>query len=158
MAIQYANKFGCEVAAISGSNDKKELAKELGAHHFIDAGNQDVAEELQKLGGADVILATAPNSEAITSVINGLGVNGQLVVVGATGDPVLVAPSQLIGGRKAIQGWASGVATDSEDTLNFSALQNITPKIETYPLEKADEAYNRMISNEARFRVVLTME
>lgn len=158
LAIQYANKFGCEVAAISRGSDKKRLSKELGAHHFIDTKNQDIVEELQKLGGADVILATAPNSEAITSVINGLGVNGQLVVVGATGEPVKVAPGQLIGGRKSIQGWASGVATDSEDTLNFSALQHIAPKIETYPLEKANEAYARMIKNEARFRVVLTMD
>lgn len=158
LAIQYANKFGCKVAAISHSSNKRKLAKGLGAHHFIDAKNQDVVKELQKHGGADVILATAPNSRAITSIINGLGINGQLVVVGATGEPMQVAPVQLIGGRKAIQGWASGNAKDSEDTLEFSALQDVTPKIETYPMKKASEAYQRMINNEARFRVVLTMD
>lgn len=158
LGVQYANKFGCEVVAISRGTDKKELAKDLGAHHFIDAKAQDPAEELQKLGGAKVILCTAPNSDAMSSVVDGLGRDGTMMVVGATMDPIEVSPMQLIMGRKSVKGWASGDATGSEDTLNFSALQGITPKIEAYPLEKANEAYDRMINNEARFRVVLTME
>ena len=158
LAVQYANKFGCEVAAISRGTDKKELARELGAHHFIDAKAQDPAEELQKLGGAKVILCTAPNSEAMSSVVDGLGRDGTMMIVGATQDPVKVTPMQLIMGRKSVEGCPSGDATGSEDTLNFSALQGIVPEIETYPLEKANEAYDRMINNEARFRVVLTME
>ncbi|MBN2732052.1 MAG: alcohol dehydrogenase catalytic domain-containing protein [Balneolaceae bacterium] len=158
LALQYANKFGCEVVAISRGTDKKELAKELGAHHFIDAKAQDTVEELQKLGGAKVILCTAPNSDAMSSVVDGLGRDGKMMVVGASMDPIEVSPMQLIMGRKSVEGWPSGDATGSEDTLNFSALQDITPKIETYPLEKANEAYDRMINNEARFRVVLTMD
>ena len=158
LAVQYANKFGCEVVAISRGTDKKELAENLGAHHFIDAKAQDPAEELQKLGGAKVILCTAPNSDAMTSVVDGLGRDGTMMVVGATMDPIEVSPMQLIMGRKSVEGWPSGDATGSEDTLNFSALQGIAPKIETYPLEKANEAYARMINNEARFRVVLSMD
>jgi alcohol dehydrogenase/propanol-preferring alcohol dehydrogenase len=158
LGVQYANKFGCEVAAISRGTDKKELAEELGAHHFIDAKAQDPAEELQNLGGAKVILATAPNSDAMSSVVDGLGRDGTMMVVGATMDPIEVSPMQLIMGRKSVEGWPSGDATGSEDTLNFSALQGINPKIETFPLEEANEAYERMINNEARFRVVLTMD
>lgn len=158
LGVQYASKFGCEVVAISRGTDKKELAEDLGAHHFIDAKAQDAAQELQKLGGAKVILATAPNSDAMTSVIDGLGRDGSMIVVGATTDPVEVTPMQLIMGRKSVEGWPSGDATGSEDTLNFSALQGIAPKIETYPLEEANDAYERMINNEALFRVVLTMD
>lgn len=158
LALQYANKFGCEVVAISRGTDKKELAKELGAHHFIDAKAQDPVEELQKLGGAKVILCTAPNSDAMSSVVDGLGRDGKMMVVGASMDPIEVSPMQLIMGRKSVEGWPSGDAIGSEDTLNFSALQGIAPKIEPYPLEKANEAYDRMINNEARFRVVLTMD
>lgn len=155
LGIQYANKFGCEVVALSRGPEKKELALGLGAHHYIDTEATDASEELQKMGGADIILATAPSSKAISSVVNGLGRNGQLVVVAATGEAIEVTPLQLIMGRKSITGWPSGDAKDSEDTLNFSALSNITPKIETFPLEEANAAYERMINNEARFRVVL---
>jgi len=158
LGVQYANKFGCEVVALSRGPEKKELAQELGAHHYIDTEAQNAVEKLQEMGGADVILATAPSSEAITSVVDGLGRNGQLMIVGATSDPVEVSPFQLIMGRKSVSGWPSGDAKDSEETLDFSALQNITPKIETFPLEKANEAYDRMINNEARFRVVLEMD
>lgn len=158
LAVQYANKFGCEVVAISSSAVKEDLAEELGAHHFVDAESVDPAEALQDLGGADVILCTAPNSEAMSAVVDGLGRDGTMMVVGVSMDPIEVSPMQLIMGRKSVTGWPSGDATGSEDTLNFSALQGITPKIETYPLEKANEAYERMINNEARFRVVLTME
>ncbi|WP_372638724.1 alcohol dehydrogenase [Fodinibius sp.] len=157
LAVQYANKFGCKVVALSRGGDKKELALELGAHQYIDTEATNAAEELQAMGGAKVILATAPNSEAISSVVDGLGRNGQLLVVAAANDPIEVTPLQLIMGRKSVSGWPSGDARDSEETLNFSALQDVTPKIETFPLEQANEAYERMINNEARFRVVLDM-
>lgn len=157
LGVQYANKFGCKVVALSRGTEKEELAYGLGAHEYIDTETNDPAEELQAMGGADVILATAPNSDAISSVVNGLGRNGTVMVVGATTEPIEVAPMQLIMGRKSITGWPSGDAKDSEDTLDFSAMTNITPKIEAFPLEEANEAYDRMINNEARFRVVLEM-
>ena len=157
LAVQYAHHFGCETVALSRGTDKKELAEQLGADHYIDTEANDAAEELQKMGGAKVILATAPSSKAITSVIDGLSIDGTLLVVAATPEPIEVSPFQLIMGRKSIAGWPSGTAKDSEDTLDFSALTDITPKIETFPLEEANEAYDRMINNEARFRVVLEM-
>lgn len=155
LAVQYAHKFGCEVVALSRGIDKKELAQDLGAHHYIDTTQTNAAEALQQMGGADLILSTAPNSDAISSIVDGLDRNGRLMVVAATNDPVKVTPLQLIMGRKSISGWPSGDAKDSEDTLEFSALTDVTPRIETYPLEQANEAYDRMINNEARFRVVL---
>lgn len=155
LAVQYAAKMGMRTVAISTSNDKKELAKELGAHHFINTDEQNAAKELKNLGGAKLILATAPYSKAITSVIGGLGVDGKLLMVAATGDPVEVSPMELLMGRKSLAGWPSGTAMDSEDTLNFSALTGTKPKIEEFPLDKANEAYYRMINNKARFRVVL---
>lgn len=158
LAVQYANKFGCEVVAISRGTEKKKLAQKLGAHHFIDSDNQNVAEALQQLGGAKVILATAPNSKAMSSAIDGLDVNGTMMIVGVSQDPVEVTPMQLINDRRSIRGWPSGDAKAAEDTLNFSALQNIVPEIETYPLEEAGKAYERMINNEAKFRAVLTMD
>lgn len=157
LAVQYANKFGCKVVALSRGTEKEELAYALGAHEYIDTEASNPAEELQAMGGADIILATAPSSSAITSVIDGLGRNGQLMVVAATDEAIEVSPFQLIMGRKSITGWPSGDAKDSEDTLDFSALTNVTPKIETFSLEDANEAYDRMINNEARFRVVLEM-
>lgn len=157
LGVQYAKQFGCEVAALSRGTDKKELAEELGADHFIDTREKDADEELQELGGAKVILATAPNSKAISSVVDGLDIDGELMIVGAVAEPMEISPFQLIMGRKSVKGWPSGTAKDSEDTLDFSALTDITPEIETYPLEKANEAYSRMINNEARFRVVLEM-
>ena len=158
LGVQYAAQMGCEVAALSTSADKADLARDLGASHFIDAGSEDAAEALQALGGADLLLATAPNSAAITDVVGGLGRDGRLVIVAATGEPVEVSPMALIQGRKSVSGWPSGDADDSEDTLNFSALTGVTPEIETFPLEEAAAAYDRMINNEARFRAVLTME
>jgi alcohol dehydrogenase/propanol-preferring alcohol dehydrogenase len=155
LAIQYAAMFGCEVAALSRSPDKEELAYDLGADHFIDDSDGGAAEALQALGGADVILATAPSSTAITSITGGLGRDGSLVVVAATGEPVEVSPMALIQGRKSISGWPSGSADDSEDTLDFSALTGVAPMIETYPLSEVEDAYDRMIDNDARFRVVL---
>ncbi|WP_372920445.1 zinc-binding dehydrogenase, partial [Salegentibacter sp.] len=155
LAVQYAAKMGMRTVAISTSDDKKDLAKELGAHHFINTDEKDAAEELQKLGGAKLILATAPYSKAITSVIGGLGTDGKLLMVAATGDPIEVSPMELLMGRKSVAGWPSGTAMDSEDTLNFSALTGTKPTIEEFPLDKVNEAYDRMINNKARFRVVL---
>ena len=157
LAIQYAKRMGFRTVAISGTNSKRDLAMELGADEFLNEQDHDVVKELQAMGGADIIMATAPNSDAISSLIDGLGINGKLLVLAATTDPVKVAPLQLIMGRKSIAGWPSGTAKDSEDTLQFSARNNTLPMIETYPLEKAAEAYDRMITNKARFRVVLTM-
>jgi len=158
LGVQYAAQMGAEVAALSTSADKEALAHDLGAHHFIDASTGDAAEALQALGGADLILATAPNSAAITDVLGGLGRDGSVVIVAATGEPVEVSPMALIQGRKSVSGWPSGDAQDSEDTLAFSALAEVTPEIETFPLEEAAAAYDRMIHNEARFRAVLTMD
>jgi D-arabinose 1-dehydrogenase-like Zn-dependent alcohol dehydrogenase len=157
LGIQFANKFGYRVAAIGRGPENAALAKKLGAHVYIDSRATNAAEELQKLGGAQVILATAPNSKAISSLIDGLGPNGKLIVVGADVEPIEVTPVQLIFGSHTIQGWASGTATDSEDTLRFAELTGVRPMIETYPLEKAAEAYARMLSGDAQFRVVLTM-
>jgi len=157
LGIQFANKFGYKVAAIARGPKDKELAKKLGAHIYIDNQATNAAEELQKLGGAKVVLATAPSSKAMSELVNGLGPNGKLVVIGATFDPITVAPVQLIGGSTSIQGWAAGTPADSEDTLNFAELSGVRPMIETYPLEKANEAYDRMMSGKAEFRVVLTM-
>lgn len=158
LAIQYAKKMGFRTVAISGTPDKRSLAQELGADVFLNAQEHDVAKELKQLGGADIIMATAPNSDAISPLIGGLGINGKLLVLAATIDPIQVAPLQLIMGRNSIAGWPSGTAKDSEDTLEFSARSNTLPMIETFPLEKAEEAYNRMMSNKARFRAVLMME
>ncbi|MDT0688164.1 alcohol dehydrogenase [Salegentibacter sp. F188] len=155
LAIQYAAKMGMRTVAISTSDDKKDLAKQLGAHHFINTGNSDAVKELKKLGGADLILATAPSSKAISSVIDGIAKNGKILMVAATGEPIEVSPMQLLSGRKSAAGWASGTAMDSEDTLNFSALTGTKPMIEEYSLDDAAEAYDKMITNKARFRIVL---
>jgi D-arabinose 1-dehydrogenase-like Zn-dependent alcohol dehydrogenase len=157
LGIQFANKFGYKVAAIGRGPENAALAKKLGATVYIDSKSTNAAEELQKLGGAQVILATAPNSKAMSELIDGLGPNGKLMVIGAAFDPIEVTPIQLISASRTIQGWASGTPTDSEDTLRFAELTGVRPMIETYPLEKAAEAYARMLSGDAQFRVVLTM-
>jgi D-arabinose 1-dehydrogenase-like Zn-dependent alcohol dehydrogenase len=157
LGIQFANKFGYKVAAIGRGPENAALAKKLGANIYIDSNATNAAEELQKLGGARVIIATAPSSKAMSALIDGLGPNGKLVVIGATFDPIEVSPVQLINGSRTIQGWAAGTPADSEDTLRFSELTGVRPMIETYPLEKAAEAYARMMSGNAQFRVVLTM-
>jgi D-arabinose 1-dehydrogenase-like Zn-dependent alcohol dehydrogenase len=157
LGIQFANKFGYKVAAIGRGSENAALAKKLGASVYIDSQGVNAAEALQKLGGARVILATAPSSKAMSELIDGLGPNGELMVVGATSDAIEVTPIQLINGSKTIQGWASGTPADSEDTLRFAELSGVRPMIETYPLEKAAEAYARMMSGKAEFRVVLTM-
>jgi D-arabinose 1-dehydrogenase-like Zn-dependent alcohol dehydrogenase len=157
LGVQFANKFGYKVAAIGRGPENAALAKKLGASVYIDSNATNAAEELQKLGGARVILATAPSSKAMSELIDGLGPNGKLIVIGATFDPIEVKPVQLINGSKSIQGWAAGTPADSEDTLRFAELSGVRPMIETYPLEKAAEAYARMLSGKAEFRVVLTM-
>jgi len=157
LGIQFASKFGYKVAAIGRGPENATLAKKLGASVYIDSKATNAAEELQKLGGAKVILATAPSSKAMSELFDGLGPNGKLVVVGADAEALEVTPFQLITGAKTIQGWASGIPTDSEDTLRFAELSGVRPMIETYPLEKAAEAYARTMSGKAEFRVVLTM-
>ncbi len=157
LGIQFANKFGYKVAAIGRGPENAVLARKLGASVYIDSKATNAAEELQKLGGARVIMATAPSSKAMSELINGLGPNGKLLVIGATFDPIEVSPVQLITGSKTIQGWAAGTPADSEDTLRFAELSGVRPMIETYPLDKAAEAYARMMSGKAEFRVVLTM-
>jgi D-arabinose 1-dehydrogenase-like Zn-dependent alcohol dehydrogenase len=157
LGIQFASKFGYKVAAIGRGAENASLAKKLGANIYIDSASTNAAEALQKMGGAQVILATAPSSKAMSELIDGLGPNGKLIVIGATFDPIEVTPIQLISGSRSIQGWASGTAADSEDTLRFAELSGVRPMIETYPLEKAGEAFARMMSGKAQFRVVLTM-
>jgi alcohol dehydrogenase/propanol-preferring alcohol dehydrogenase len=157
LGIQYARQMGFRTVAIGRGGDKQALAQKLGAHTYIDTNAGSPAEALQKLGGAKVILATAPDSKSMSALIDGVGVNGKLLIVGAGFEPLTITPLQLIGGRKAIQGWASGTARDSEDTLQYSSLTGVRPMIERYPLQKAADGYQQMISGKARFRVVLTM-
>lgn len=155
LGIQFSNRLGFRTVAISQGAEKEAPARKLGADAYIDATAVDPATALAGMGGARVILATAPNSKLISRLVNGLNAGGKLLIVAASAEPVEVTPLQLIGGRKSLQGWPSGDAKDSEDTLNFSALRGVRPVIETFPLEKAEEAYQRMIANKARFRVVL---
>lgn len=157
LGIQFASKMGYRTLAIGRGKDKEALALKLGATRYLDGATVNVAEELTKMGGASVILATAPNSKAMSDLIDGLGVDGKMLVVGASADPISVTPIQLIINRRSIQGWPSGTARDSEDTLNFCALTGIRPMVETVPLEQAAAGYERMMSGKARFRVVLTM-
>ncbi len=157
LGIQFANKCGYKVAAIGRGSDTAGLAKTLGAHTYIDSKATDAAKALQELGGAQVILATAPSSKAMSALFDGLRPNGQLVVIGVAPDPVEVTPVQLVTGSRTIQGWASGTAADEEDTVEFARLTGVRPMVETYPLEKAREGYARMLSGKAEFRVVLTM-
>jgi D-arabinose 1-dehydrogenase-like Zn-dependent alcohol dehydrogenase len=157
LGIQFANQFGYRVVAIGQGPGTAVLAKKLGASVYIDSRATNAAEALQKLGGAQVILATAPSSKAMSELVDGLGPNGKLMVVGVAAEPIEVTPAQLISGSRTLQGWASGTAADIEDTLAFAELSGVRPMIETYPLEEAAEAYARMLSGKAEFRVVLTM-
>jgi len=156
LGVQYANRMGMRTVALSRGTDKKELAAELGAHHYVDAKAQDPVEELEKLGGADLILATAPHAEAISSVIGGLKRRGKLMIVAAAFGPIEVPAMAMLSGKQ-IHGWPSGTAVDSEDTMRFSALTDVRPMTETFALEQANEGYAKMIENQARFRAVLTM-
>ena len=155
LGVQFAAKMGYRTVAIARGQDKSTFVSELGAAHYIDSAAEDVAAALTSLGGAKVVLATVTNADAMSAVIDGLAPDGVLIVVGASMEPIKVTPLQLIAGRKSIKGWPSGTAKDSEDTLEFGALTGIRPLIETYPLERAEEAYARMMSGGARFRVVL---
>ncbi|WP_136718354.1 alcohol dehydrogenase [Halorientalis salina] len=157
LGLQYAHAAGFETVAISRSPEKEALAMELGADHFVNAADTEPAERLQALGGADGILTTAPSSDAIASVVEGIGIDGSVIVVGVPGEDVSVNAQHLIGTAGAVEGWGSGDARDSQDTLEFSSLRDITPEIETYSLEEVETAYERMITNEARFRAVLEL-
>jgi D-arabinose 1-dehydrogenase-like Zn-dependent alcohol dehydrogenase len=155
LGVQFAAKMGFHTVAIARGPDKKALALQLGAHRYIDSKAADAAKVLTELGGAKVILATVTSAKAMTPLIDGIGVDGKLLVVGVSTDPIEVMPLQLIGKRRSVAGWPSGTAADSEDTMRFSALTGVKPMIETFPLDKAPEAYERMMSGDARFRVVL---
>jgi len=156
LGVQFAVKMGFETVGVARGKDKEPLARELGAHHYIDSLSQDVAAELTRLGGAAVVLATVTNAPAMVAAVGGLGIGGKLIVLGAPHDALQVAPFPLIGGRRSIVGWPSGSSIDSQDTLAFSALTGVRSMNEIFPLERAAEGYDRMMSGNARFRVVLT--
>jgi D-arabinose 1-dehydrogenase-like Zn-dependent alcohol dehydrogenase len=157
LGVQFANKLGFRTVAIARGADKEVLSRTLGAHHFIDSAREDVAAALNRLGGARAVLATVASAKAMTPVIGGLAVRGRLIAIGVDAEPLQVSSVQLIGASRSIVGHASGAAIDSEDTLGFSLLSGVRPMIETMPLARAAEAYARMMSGEARFRMVLTM-
>ena len=156
LGIQYARQMGFRTVGIGRGGDKEPLARKLGAHEYVDTRASAPAAQLQKLGGARVILATAPDSKAISALVDGLAPGGKLAIVGVSPEPFSISLLQLVLVRRSIQGWPSGTAKDSEDTLRFSLLTGVRPMIERYPLEQAAEAYDQMISGRARFRVVLT--
>jgi D-arabinose 1-dehydrogenase-like Zn-dependent alcohol dehydrogenase len=158
LGVQFARKMGFVTAAIDRGADKAALARELGAHHYIDGGAQDVAATLQALGGARVILATIPSGKAMSAAIDGLGANGKLIMVGVSAEPLQVPIEQFIMRRNTVQGWPSGTPVDSEDAMAFSALSGVRPMIEEFPLARAAEAYDRMMNGAARFRAVLKLE
>ena len=155
LAIQFAAKMGFRTVAIARGKEKQPLSKKLGAHHYIDSESQTVSDELKKLGGAKVILATVTNDQAINAVIEGLSVNGKLLIVGIPEKPLSVSALTLITGRRNVAGWPCGTSINSEDTLAFSALSGVRSMNQIFPLEKAAEAYELMMSGKARFRVVL---
>src|SRR5919106_1550354 len=157
LGVQYARQMGFKTVALGRGKDKDPLAKKLGAHHYIDSDVVDTVAELQKLGGARVILATAPSAKAISEVIDGLAVNGNLLVPAAPADLLTVSVMPLLMRRRSVSGWYSGTARDSQDTLEFSVLTGVHPMIEKYPLSHVAEAYEQMHSGKVRFRVVLTM-
>jgi D-arabinose 1-dehydrogenase-like Zn-dependent alcohol dehydrogenase len=156
LGVQFAAKAGYRTVAIARGADKGVLAKELGAHHYIDSTATNFAEELQKLGGASVILSTLTDAATLEAAVGGLGPTGRLIILGVPEKPIAINTLPLILGNREVRGWASGTGMDSEDTLKFSALTGIKPTIEIYPLEKAPEAFDRMMSGKARFRVVIT--
>jgi D-arabinose 1-dehydrogenase-like Zn-dependent alcohol dehydrogenase len=155
LGVQFAAKMGFETVAIARGAEKAKFAEQLGARHYVDSARENVAEALKKLGGARVILATVTDAEAMSAAIGGLGYAGKLVILGAPAEPLQVPAIPLIFQRQSIQGWPSGTSIDSEDTLKFSESMDVRPLIEKYPLDRAREAYDRMMSGKARFRVVL---
>jgi len=156
LGVQFAARMGYETVALARGREKEPLARRLGAHHYIDTASQDPAKELAALGGARVVLATVTSGKAMTAALGGLAIDGTFVVLGAAHEPIEVPPLPLIGGRRRIQGWPSGTSADSEDTMAFAARTGVRPMNEVFPLERAGEAYERMMSGAARFRVVLT--
>jgi len=156
LGVQFAAKFGYDVVAIGRGEDKQGLALKLGARRYIDSTRQDVAAELGKEGGARAILATAPDAKSFGPLVDGLGVQGNLVIVGASAEPFSVSSFQLIGAQRTITGWPSGTSKDSEDTLKFAAQTGVRAMIETFPIERAADAYERMMAGKVRFRAVLT--
>ncbi len=155
LGVQYSVKMGFKTVAIARGKDKEPLARQLGAWHYIDSQSQDPAVELAKLGGAKVVLATVTNGDAMSATIGGLGTQGTLMILGAP--PLLtISPFPMIGGKLSVRGWYSGTSIDSQDTLAFSVLSGVRSMNEVFPLERANEAYERMMSGKARFRVVLT--
>lgn len=156
LGVQFAAKMGCRTVAVARGADKGPLAKKLGAHVYLDSTKQDVVAELGKMGGARVILSTVTDSNTMSGVLGGLAVGGKMILLGVSAEPVEVSTLLMVLGRRSIQGWPSGTSIDSEDTLKFSALSDIRPMIETMPLERAAEAYARMMSGAARFRMVIT--
>jgi len=158
LGIQYAAKMGFTTVAIARGEDKAALATQLGARHYIDSQAGDPAAALKKLGGARVILATVTNGPAMQAVLGGLRINGKMIMVGAANESVAVSPLAMLGSRLSVAGWPSGASIDSQDTLAFSANSGVRPMNEVYPLAKAAEGYERMMSGKARFRVVLTMQ
>jgi D-arabinose 1-dehydrogenase-like Zn-dependent alcohol dehydrogenase len=155
LAVQFANRMGFRVAAIARGEEKQQLARQLGAHHSIDSQAEDAAAALQALGGASVILTTATSGKAMSALVGALRARGRLIVVGASPDPIEVDSAQLLFGTRAIEGSLTGSPLDSEETLAFSVLEGVRPRIETVPLDAAAEAYGKMMRNEARFRMVL---
>src|SRR5437870_6821431 len=156
LGVQFAARMGFKTVAIARGKDKEAFAKKLGAHHYIDSRASNPAAELNKLGGAQVVIATVTNADAMTAVLGGLSPNGVFLVIGAAG-PLSVDPILLISGCRSVKGWYSGTSIDSQDTLNFSALHAVHSMNEVFPLERAAEAYERMMSGKARFRVVLNI-
>ncbi len=157
LGVQFANKFGFETVAIGRGAEKKDLALKLGARTYIDGASQDVARGLLGMGGARVILATAPDGKAMGNLVDGLGTNGKLVIVGASAEPLSLSSLQLLAARRSIVGWPSGTSADSEDALGFAAANGVRPMIETFPLERAADGYDRLMSGKVRFRSVLTI-
>jgi D-arabinose 1-dehydrogenase-like Zn-dependent alcohol dehydrogenase len=156
LGVQYAARMGFHTVAIARGQDKAPLASQLGAHQYIDSQSQNVVEELMKLGGAKVILATVTSGKAMSAAAGGLGIGGKMIVLGASPEPLEISGIELLGGRRSIAGWPAGSSIDSQDTMAFSARAGVRPMIEVFPLAKAPEAYDRMMSGKARFRVVLT--
>lgn len=157
LGVQFAARMGFETVAVARGPEKAKFATDLGAHHYIDSTGSDVAPELQRLGGASVVLATVTNGPAMTAAIGGLRPRGELIVLGAATEPLAVAPIDLISASRSVIGHPSGTSKDSEDTLRFATLTGIRPMIETVPLEQGAQAYERMLRGQARFRMVLTM-
>ena len=154
MVGKFAAKMGFNTVAIGRGKDEEELVKKLGARHYIDSRSQNAVEQLSKLGEAKVILGTVPSGKAMSGVLGGLGINGKLIVIGASDEPIQVPPMLIIQGRRSMLGWPAGTSIDSQDTLSFSVLSGVRPMTEVYPLEQATEAYEQMMSGKARFRAV----